>query len=133
MYFFIVTGMNGGETMGCRTLVNLHKLGRRLGLSRFFRTLRIQNPDGSTTCETRRRYLNKSSTSSDRVLYGITPTSAETLARLRRMQAQQQTTNNNPGFLQDDQNQEMMMMESSLEGDGSLNKVRKILVSSSLT
>ncbi|OXA50704.1 hypothetical protein Fcan01_14313 [Folsomia candida] len=92
-------GSTGDETVGCRTLVNLHKLGRRLGLTRFFRTLRLQNADGSASGTTTRHYFNSPATSSDRVLYAITPTSAETLARLRRLQAQ---TNHNSGFQADD-------------------------------
>ncbi|XP_021957339.1 uncharacterized protein LOC110853386 [Folsomia candida] len=92
-------GSTTDDTVGCRTLVNLHKLGRRLGLTRFFRTLRLQNADGSTTETTMRHYFNSPTTSSDRVLYAITPTSAETLARLRRLQPQ---PNHNSGFQADD-------------------------------
>ena len=41
----------GGGKQGCRTLANLSKLSRRLGLSRFFRTLKIhgnQNEGGTS-------------------------------------------------------------------------------------
>lgn len=116
MYMYVViTGTDRDETVGCRTLVNLHKLGRRLGLTRFFRTLRIQNPDGSGETM-HRQYLNStgsSSSGSSGVLFGInTPCSSETLGRLRRFQSETARCSPNedealeeqPGHLSDDAN-----------------------------
>jgi hypothetical protein len=88
-----IGGGGGVESgVGCRTLVSLHKLGRRLGLTRFFRTLRIQNADGSgETCT--RRYLNHQTTTSERggMYYSGDSSHADageaTLGTLRRFQS----------------------------------------------
>ncbi|CAG7722485.1 unnamed protein product, partial [Allacma fusca] len=43
----------GAKTGSCRTLANLSKLSRRLGLSRFFRTLKIHGNSGTPLSTTR--------------------------------------------------------------------------------
>jgi len=63
-YMFEFPGRNPGSVSGspgsngCRTLANLSKLSRRLGLSRFFRTLRIHGHGHHHATETQRKRGN---------------------------------------------------------------------------